>query len=203
MARNYVLLENGERYHLFNRGVDKRDVFLDKNDYIRFYMSLEVFNTADPSHNFELAKNKVRTDQDRIVKVLAYSLLPNHFHLLVEQLKDNGISNFMKRVLGGYTSYFNEKYKRSGVLFQGRYKRVHVDSEEYYQYLFAYVNENHYVHSFQREHDVIYSSAVHYSKESLSKVIGSDVNIGSYNADEAMQLARSIAKRREIAKLEI
>ncbi len=200
MPRKTISVVTGEKYHVYNRGVDKRVIFKNKKDYLRFYQSLEVFNAIEPSHNYEAAKNKTRTDSDRLVQIYAYSLLPNHFHFIIEQLTDGGISEFMKRIQGGYTSYFNEYNQRSGSLFQGRYKRVHIDSDEYYQYLFAYVNENHYVHNLSRSDDIYLSSSNHYQKKMNSKIL--PVYTSKYNFPEAKALAISISKRRLFEKLE-
>jgi len=188
-------------YHIFNRGVDKRDTYTSKNDYIRFYLSLDVFNTIQPSSNFEDSKNKQRSKGDRLVQIYAYSLLPNHFHLIVKQCVDGGISEFMKRIQGGYTSHFNEKYNRSGALFQGRFKRIHIDTEEYYQYLFVYVNENHYVHDVQRLDEVCYSSSIHYQNIAKSRLLLEDQV--KYNLHESKELAKLIATQRRILKAEI
>ena len=65
-----------------------------------------------------------------LVQIICYCLNPNHYHLLLKEIKDGGISEFMKRVGGGYTWYFNNKHKRSGTLFQGRFKSVHIKSNE-------------------------------------------------------------------------
>ena len=77
-----------------------------------------------------------------IVKILAYCLMPNHFHLLIEEIKEGGISKFMQKLQTGYTMYFNKKFERSGVLFQGRFKSRHADSGNYARYLFSYVHLN-------------------------------------------------------------
>ena len=126
MTRTTVPLITGETYHIFNRGVDKRSIFSDKLDYYRFYNSLILFNTVKQSGSiFELRwKNGWIREQSPLVDINAYCLLNNHYHLLLTQVVDGGISEFMKRLGGGYTSYFNERNKRSGSLFQGKYKRV-------------------------------------------------------------------------------
>ncbi len=80
--------------------------------------------------------------------MLAYCLNPNHFHLLIEQVADGGLSEFMKRLGGGYTRYFNTKHKRSGALFEGKYKYKLVDSEDYLKYISVYVNLNDKVHDY-------------------------------------------------------
>ncbi len=197
MARKVIPNITGEKYHVFNRGVDKRDVFLDPQDYLRFYQSLAFFNTVDPTINYRLAKGSYSASQNKLVEIEAYSLLPNHFHLLIEQKEDGGLSEFLKRISGGYTSYFNEKYERTGTLFQGRYKKVHVATNEQYQYLFSYVNENHFVHGFNMERELYHSSSLHYQKIGHSKIITSLVD---YFFSESKQLAESIYTKRKTQK---
>ncbi len=144
---------NGEFYHLYNRGVDKRNTFEDQEDVNRFFQSMEEFNVVEPVgsiyENSFRKKNKLggRTSKlDKLVEFVCYCINPNHYHFIVSQTRDNGISEFMKRLSGGYTYYFNNKNKRSGSLFQGTFKSVHIDSNEYLLHLSAYVNLNNKVH---------------------------------------------------------
>lgn len=163
-------LINGEYYHLYNRGVDKRDIFLDVEDYFRFLKSLNEFNQVDPIISLYIADQlkdrgivgvgSLQT-KEKLVEIIAYNLIPNHFHLILKQLKDGGISEFMKRIGTGYTGYFNYKNKRTGALFQGRFKAVHIDSNEKLVYLSAYVNGNHIVHGIKDGGK--FSSLVEYS----------------------------------------
>jgi REP element-mobilizing transposase RayT len=145
---------NEEIYHVYNRGTDKRTIFEDPYDFQRFLQSLEEFNTLDPigsiyEHSFvkthELGHSMSKSE-DGLVEIIAYCLNPNHFHLLLRQVSENGISKFMQRVGNGYTKYFNHKNERSGSLFQGTFKAIHVDSNEYLLHLSVYVNLNNEVH---------------------------------------------------------
>ena len=134
---------NGEIYHIFNRGVDKRIIFSDKQDLSRFFRCMILFNSIEPigslyEQSFLLEKEK----SEPLVKFVVYNLLPNHFHFVLEQVIEGGISEFMKRLLGGYTWYFNKKSKRSGSLLQGTFKSKHIDSNEYLLHVSAYVNLN-------------------------------------------------------------
>lgn len=137
-------------YHIYNRGVDKRTVFSDEFDIERFLQSMEEFNTVDPigsiyQQSFVKA-HQLRRPTSKLVCLVAYCLNPNHYHLLLKQKVDGGISEFIKRLSGGYTRYFNDRHKRSGVLFQGRFKSVYINSNEYLLHLSAYVNLNNKVH---------------------------------------------------------
>ena len=137
-----VNLAIGETYHVFNRGVDKRIIFVDQKDLDRFFLSMISFNSIKPIgslHEQSFLKDEIKKP---LVNFIAYNLLPNHFHFILEQVSEGGISEFMKRLQGGYTWYFNKKHKRSGSLFQGTFKSVHVDSNEYLLHVSAYVNLN-------------------------------------------------------------
>lgn len=114
-----VSLTVGEIYHIFNRGVDKRKIFSDKKDLERFFTSMQIFNCIEPVGSlYEQSFLKEKEESKPLVKFIAYNLLPNHFHFILEQIEEGGISQFMKRLLGGYTWYFNNRHKRSGSLFQ-------------------------------------------------------------------------------------
>jgi REP element-mobilizing transposase RayT len=134
---------NEEMYHIFNRGVDKRIIFSDKKDLDRFFQSMIIFNSVKPIGSlYEQSFLKEKEKSKPLVKFIAYNLLPNHFHFILEQVVEGGISEFLKRLLGGYSWYFNKKNKRSGSLFQGTFKSRHIDSNEYLLHVSAYVNLN-------------------------------------------------------------
>jgi len=160
MTTRKVPFENGEFYHVYNRGVDKRVVFEDLSDSRRFLRSMVAFNDEYPAgslflhdrlrNNSGSTATALKTEEETkkpLVNIVAYCLNPNHFHLLLEQVSDGGVSEFMRRVSGGYTWYFNNKYGRTGSLFQGRFKSVYVESNEYLLHVSVYVNLNSRVHS--------------------------------------------------------
>ena len=150
MSTRKTVFADGEYYHVFNRGVDKRIIYADQYDMDRFFKSLVEFNVVDPigslyENSFLQLGGPTAKLSERLVNIIAYCLNPNHYHLILEQLVDGGISEFMKR-LGGYAWYFNNKYERSGALFQGRFKAVNIDSNEYLLHASSYVNLNDRVH---------------------------------------------------------
>ena len=149
-----TIFASEEYYHIYNRGVEKRDIFEDKSDYLRFLESMSAFNTVEPVGSlYELSfdhshlATKSPSESDPLVEIVAYCLNPNHFHFLLKQVAENGISQFMKRVAGGYSWYFNHRNHRSGSLFQGPFRAKHVTSNEYLLRLSAYVSLNDKVHS--------------------------------------------------------
>lgn len=141
-------------YHIYNRGVEKRKVFLDKNDHYRFIHDLYELNDEEPTYNsayynynsINLVEVKPRQQRDKprklLVDILAFVLMPNHFHLLLKQRKKNGIVRFMQKLGTGYTMYFNKRYERVGGLFQGSYKAVMPIEEAHFTYLPLYIHLN-------------------------------------------------------------
>jgi len=145
MARRNHTFEINEYYHCYNRGTDKRIIFDDKYDYAYFIKSLKAYNSVDSFGRLSLATNQ--SQDEKIVDVISYCLLQNHFHIVLRERIENGISKFMQRIGVGYTMYFNEKNKRSGALFQGAFKSKHVDKDQDLQQLIAYVTYNYKIHS--------------------------------------------------------
>lgn len=139
-------MENGY-YHIYNRGVEKRQIFYDENDckvflhYMKMYLlpeeELQLLNNV----NFQ-TQRFVPLNLSKEVDLLAFALMPNHIHLLIKQHTRDGIVKFMRRVSTAYVMYFNKKYQRVGVLFQGRYKASLIDNEIYLLHLTRYIHLN-------------------------------------------------------------
>lgn len=137
-----IEFEIDEVYHIFNRGVDKRKIFSNKKDLDRFFESMTAFNSVKPIGSlFEQTFQKEEIKKP-LVDIIAYNILPNHFHFILREIKEGGISDYIKRLTGGYTWYFNHKNKRNGSLFQGPFKAKHIDSNEYLLHCSVYVNLN-------------------------------------------------------------
>lgn len=139
-----------EFYHLFSRGVDKRKIFMDKTDYLRFIHNLYEFNDTKPAPEFSRRQSKnvghrkshMKQPQERLINIHAFVQMPNHYHLLVEQLIENGVTLFMKKLNIGYAKAFNLKQRRSGYLFQGRFKDVYVKNDTQLAHLICYIHAN-------------------------------------------------------------
>ncbi len=156
MARPPREFEIDGIYHILNRGVEKRKIFLKNQNYHRFVLGMELFNSHDFVDIWEFVKGepadlltlkekleKYRTSKkDRLVELLAFVLMPNHYHLLIREIKEGGISFFMQKLNGGYSRYFNLQYKRVGSLFQGRYKAVPIETDGQLTTVFVYVHTN-------------------------------------------------------------
>jgi len=146
---------NNEIYHVYNRGVDKREIFSDEEDYFRFVHDLFEFNDKAPAQNSyyfyskrelaqlsEVRPRKIDRVRKLLVEVLAFCLMPNHYHLLLRQKNNDGIRQLLHKLGTGYTMYFNAKNERTGVLFQGSYKAILVRQDNYFTHLPYYIHLN-------------------------------------------------------------
>ncbi len=138
---------NDEYYHVYNRGVDKRTIVEESYDSGRLLQSLDELNTVEPIGSiFENSFREKNVASKKLVEIISYCINPNHYHLLLLQKEDRGIEKFMHRLGTSYTKYFNNKYKRGGSLFQGRFKAIHIYNNDYLLHLSAYINLNNRVH---------------------------------------------------------
>ncbi|OHA63963.1 MAG: hypothetical protein A2842_00925 [Candidatus Wildermuthbacteria bacterium RIFCSPHIGHO2_01_FULL_48_25] len=151
-----IKFEQGKIYHVFNRGVEKRDIFLSDGDRWRFLQGLYLFNdestTTNLLYRLEQERGKMHfgilreymakagVKRRPLVRIMADCLKPNHYHLILEEIQKNGISRFMQKFGTGYTGFFNRKRERVGPLFQGRFKAVEVKTDEQLMYLLVYIN---------------------------------------------------------------
>ena len=136
-------MEYTEFYHVLNRGVDKRDVVLDDTDRVRFLHDLFVFNDQNAAIHSKLSeRHEENRSRKMLVHIHAFCLMPNHFHILLSPIVENGIALFMKKLSMGYTKYFNERYTRSGALWQGKYKRILIERDAHFLYILYYIHLN-------------------------------------------------------------
>lgn len=140
MSVRKVNFAEGEFYHLYNRGTEKRTIFLDKSDHDRFLFLMYVCNTTKSIAIKDIGKDFDR--EETIVDIGAYCLMPNHFHILVHEKIEGGISKYMLKLMTGYTMYFNQKYKRTGKLYEGVFKASHVSKDNYLKYIYSYIHLN-------------------------------------------------------------
>lgn len=150
----------GEYYHVFNRGNNKREIFANEDDYARFLVALLLFqappNPAAPITNVRRlvhhlvqhqVLNKAEDDvalilRGRYVQLVAFALMPNHFHCLLQALTPTGVSVYLQRVLDSYGKYWNTKREQSGHLFEGPFKAVHIEDDAQLTYCSAYIHRN-------------------------------------------------------------
>jgi putative transposase len=148
-----IELDMSDIYHVLNRGVDKRNIFLNQQDYLRFIHDLFEFNddrvvstTSDCfralNKNNDLVSRKIRKPRKLLVNIHAFCLMPNHYHLLLEPIIENGVSRFLRKLDMGYAKYFNHKYKRKGTLFESRYKSILISNSNHFLNLPYYIHLN-------------------------------------------------------------
>ncbi len=135
-----------EFYHIYNRGTEKRNIFMSRPDRDRFLSLMYFANQSDPAdlklQGSTLSEVRGERSGTPLVEIAAYCLMPNHFHLLIREIKEGGISKFMQKLTTGYTMYFNKRRDRNGSLFQGRFKATHVADDRYLRYLISYIHLN-------------------------------------------------------------
>ena len=211
MPGRLVPLITEEFYHVFNKGITSQSIFTNKSDYQRGEDSLLYYKHINPpvkySRLFSLHQddrndllNQLEKEKQNLVDLICYCFLSNHFHLLLKQLVDNGISQYLSNFTNSYTRYFNTRYERSGPIFQGKFKAVHIESNEQLLHISRYIHLNPYsssiVSSIEQLKAYPYSSL---AKLSTSKVESSLItdqfeNINEYykfvidNADYQKQL---------------
>ncbi len=135
---------------MLNRGVDRRDIFIDEKDYVRFVHNLYVFNDTAPADcntgyffkSKDIVSPYMQRTRERLVEIHGWCLMKNHYRLLLSELVANGISLFLRKLNVGYAKSFNEKYKRTGTLFQGRTKKIHTDRDAQFNYILHYIHLN-------------------------------------------------------------
>ncbi len=155
MATPTRQIESGGIYHVLNRGVDKKRIFLDDRDRLRFIHDLYEFNDCRTSLNngrFFTDTNPLnspgqstkgwKSQRDPLVDILAFCLMPNHYHLLLKQLSENGLVKFLSKLNTGFAKYFNQRYKRTGTLFQGRFKSIPIVNESHFTHIPYYIHCN-------------------------------------------------------------
>jgi len=174
---------NDQYYRIYNRGVDERQIFMGKKDHFKFLKNLGDFN------NESFYEQRVKSVSEsfkklsfflkklpKIVEIVAYSLNPNHYHLILKQLKESGITNFMHKVGTSYTNYFNKKYERSGALFQGPFRAIHIDNNDYLIWLSGYLNGNIEIHGTAKAESYKWSSFRKFLRLEENEIVG-DIDI--------------------------
>lgn len=138
-------LVTDEIYHIFNRGVARFPIFTDRRDYNRFLETVYYYQFQGPKPRFsqlDRFKDSKFEKNKKIIEFICYCLMPNHYHFLIKQLQENGISEFINKISNSYTKYFNTKHNRVGPLFQGQFKAVRIESEEQFIHVSRYIHLN-------------------------------------------------------------
>lgn len=147
-----IVFSNNELYHIFNRGLDRRPIFTDKRELNRALELIKFYQYSNipirysrfillPSEKQQEILNQIRSG-NKLISIISFCLMPNHFHILVKQLEDGGITKFVSNFTNGYTKYFNLKHSRSGPLLGGTFKAVYVETNEQLLHLSRYIHIN-------------------------------------------------------------
>ena len=173
-------LVTDEIYHVFNRGINRQPTFTDKREYQRAIDTLMFYRHTKPPlslSKFLRLENDRQSDvlklfnkSENLVKILCYCLMPNHFHLLLKQGRDNGISKFLSNMQNSYTRYFNTKHDRDGSLFLDQFKAIRIETDEQLVHVSRYIHLNPYTAYLMKSHkeleDYHWSSFHKYTEES-------------------------------------
>lgn len=143
----------GEYYHLCNRSNDKKNIFLHESDYVRFLLTLLLSQNQKSVKKISRKISGIdklggqhpvldKEDDEKIVEVSTFAIMPNHFHILVKESVDKGVIKYMQKIQNSYAKYFNTKYEKSGHLFQGPFRAVHIENNDQLLYTSAYIHRN-------------------------------------------------------------
>ena len=190
MPRRQISLETGKIYHIFNRGVAKLTMFRDNNEYQRFSNLIDYYRFVDiplrysdfiklPEDKQSKIKTFLESENKMWVEIYSFILMPNHFHLCLRQLINNGISNFLRRVENSFTHYVNIKNERVGPQFQGRFKSILVETDEQLLHLSRYQHLNIYTDGVVKTVEELinypHSSLTDYIKEKVHNFIDTEL----------------------------
>jgi putative transposase len=151
-----IKFSEGEYYHIYNRGVEKREIFMNRSDYDRFVLAMFLSNSKMPVEIRNTLRNiggleelcqggtlaEEFVSNQTLVDIGAWCLMPNHFHILVREKSEGGITIFLKKLSTAYSMYFNKKYDRVGALLQGTFKAEHANHDNHLKYLYSYIHLN-------------------------------------------------------------
>lgn len=191
----------GEYYHVYNRGVEKRTIFLDEADKRRFQTLLFLANGTRPFVYRALSKNRLLWEKrpgDPLTSIVAYALMPNHFHCILREDREGGISEFIGKLSTSFSMYFNTRYDRSGPLLCHPFRAQHVSYDDYFRWLMSYIHLNPldiFAPGWKRRHEIDGTRAAqflsHYPYSSYQDYAGSTRPEAAILAKEALPIYAS------------
>lgn len=208
MAMRKTPFAIGEWYHCYNRGVDKRSVFKNNHDYYRFMEQLYLANSISPLHRGNIREKKfskiLQTTREKpIVAIGAFCLMPNHYHLLLKEVVEGGITKFMQKFGTAYTMYFNEKNDRIGNLFVKPFRSKHVTGDRYFQYLINYIHcnpaelfEKKWKEGAVSDPDVLADKLIAYQYSSLNAYLDSNALVRKILDESIFKIAYNVPVRK-------
>lgn len=188
MAYRKIVLANDQIYHVINRGVEERKTFKDKWDYLRFLESFSYYQKANPPVKFSFRTRvdaKLFANLDNLLDIICYCLMPNHFHFLLRQIKNDGISTFISKLTNSYTRYFNTRHQRKGHLFQGPFKAVRIENDEQLIHVSRYIHINPSTGFLvENPQDYPYSSYLEYLRKEKHEICQKDIVLEQFKSIE-------------------
>lgn len=188
-------LVNDEVYHIVNKGIASMPTFLNKREYIRAIETVRFYQNISPSLKYSRflllptderlnLLDKFRKQKNWLVDVICYCFMPNHFHFLLKQLTDGGISKFMSNFTNSYTRYFNTRHERNGSLFVGKFKSVRIETEEQLTHVSRYIHLNPYtsyvVKTIKNLEEYPYFSFLEYIEENTEGICTKDIVLSHF-----------------------
>jgi len=202
MPGREIPLVSGQIYHVFNRGVGGQLVFVNKRDCGRFLNAMFYYQNEKPSLSYSkflsLSTKEREQSIERMMKmkkwhveILGYCLMPNHFHLVLRQLTENGIATFISNLTNSYTRYLNTKSDRDGPLFKGKFKAVLIEDDEQLLHVVRYIHINPYTSYIVKTMDKIatypYSSFAAYMEEEKNYAIETETVLSQFKTKTMFQ----------------
>lgn len=185
MPSRIIPFTNGEYYHIYNRGVAKMPIYLNAFDYKQFLNSVLYYQIEGPKPRFSFFKRQpiLLVDRKKLIDIVCYCLMSNHFHFLLRQVREGGITEFIGKLSNSYTKYFNIKNKRIGPLLQGEFQAVHVASDEQIIHLSRYIHLNPVVGYAARELQTYkWSSYLEYLGIVKNSVCSKEIILGQFKS---------------------
>lgn len=176
---------NGHYYHVYNRGSEKRQIFDTNWDYLRFLKTVKYYQLSEPKprlSKFLINQNFKIDHLEKIIDIICYCLMPNHFHFLVRQVKEDGITKFTGQLSNSYTKYYNTKYRRVGPLLQGEFKAVLIESDEQLIHVSRYIHLNPLVSLLTKDLNLYRWSSYHEYVNKLAGICDKDPILGFFKS---------------------
>lgn len=204
---------NDNYYHVYNRGVAKQVIFHEDRDFHRFLDTIAFYLETQPKAKFSTSNwdyvKVVRTipPEKPLVEIISFCLMPNHFHLLMKQVEEGGVSNFLRRSLNSYTHYYNTKRTRVGPLFQGTFRTTLIKNNEQLLHVSRYIHLNPFVSKLVGDSTMYpWSSYPLYLTSTKNRLCAPDIILGLAGSEESYkqfvedyaEYARSLADLKDL-----
>lgn len=200
-ARNIPLV-TGEIYHILNRGIASQPTFIDRQSYKRAIETMAYYQSISPSQKYSLFLIQARKKREEILRkvkdkgnflaeIIAYCFMPNHFHLLLKQRAEGGISKFLSNFTNSYTRYFNARYHRDGPIFRGKFQAIRVETEEQLLHLSRYIHLNPYSSYVVKNPEELvsysYSSFPEYLRKAVNEYCQKEIILSHFSTPEGYE----------------